>query len=211
MIFVDGKRRRQRNRWIRFLQCQKLFRTSLRSLEISMGFEHGQYPMVDGIRKWWMTICIVTVIPATAVFHHLVFFRPSCMLNLFGRDYYPSVIILWLSHDPSLPLAIAAMTLIYFVGRKAALVRIAIAPIFLSFLPLSIWIWDIPFTNRVVCRTFHDGHVMLGNGIHLTTRHFYLLGVLVYLGLVSFLLIRKRRPVSAHPDQPSTVVASNYS
>lgn len=145
----------------------------------------------DSSSTWWIAICIATVIPTVAVLHHLIFYRPTCLLNPFGPDYYLPVIAAWLSRDPSLPWAIVAMVCTYFIGNTIFWVRVLVAPVFLSFLPLSIWIWDIPFSGRFICTHFHDGRVVLAQGFHLTTRYFYALGLVLYLGFIAYNIFRR--------------------
>jgi hypothetical protein len=60
-------------------------------------------------RTWWMIACTLSIIPVTAIFHHLLFYRPTCILNPFGPDYDLHTMLVWLSRDPSLPWAILAM------------------------------------------------------------------------------------------------------
>jgi hypothetical protein len=95
--------------------------------------------------------------PLTAILHHAIFYRPTCILNNFGSEYTLSVLAAWLTADPSpyialiLSLAVFAMAM-YYPGLRLAVVAFLIATI-----PLSIWIWDIPFTGRFVCHWGHDG------------------------------------------------------
>jgi hypothetical protein len=51
----------------------------------------------------------------------------------------------------------------------------------ISFMPLAIWIWDIPFTGRVICHHAHDDRLQVF-GWAVTSRHFYCLGVIVFVG-----------------------------
>lgn len=141
-------------------------------------------------RVWWMLHCILLVIPLTAIWHHGVFYRPRCMLNDFGPEYTPEVVAQWLSRDPSLGWAIVAALLIYAFGARWQIVRLLTAPVFLAFLPLSIWIWDIPFSGRMICHWGHDKRVLPGLGIVMRTRYLYMLGVAAYTIILAVLLVR---------------------
>lgn len=151
------------------------------------------YQDIGKEKRWWVMLCILNIIPFTAIFHHFLFYRPSCMLNAFGADYTIPVVLEWLSRDPSLPWAIILTIVIYHIGNIYYWLRILFAPVFLSFLPLSIWIWDIPFTNRYICSHFHDHRVMILPGLSLSTKHFYLLGILLYIIFILYLLLKRRK------------------
>jgi len=102
------------------------------------------------------------------------------MLNPFGKDYTVISLIKWLSYDPSLPWAIIIAIIILRLSPTHPQIKKIIMAFFFSFLPLSFWIWDIPFTNRVICHYFHDGKLSLF-GETIRTRHFYVLGILIFL------------------------------
>src|SRR5438067_8967145 len=112
----------------------------------------------------WRTVCVLLVIPLTAMLHHLMN-QHRCILETFGNDYNLSSLRQLLLRDPSLPWAIAAMVLVYHLGLRSNFIRRAAAPAFAAFLPLSVWLWDIPFTGRVICHHLHDRHMMLAPGI----------------------------------------------
>lgn len=134
----------------------------------------------DRNRPEWRFVCVLLVIPVTAILHHVVFHRPTCMLNNFGEAYYiPSVLFEWLSGDPSLPWAIVASVTVYHVGKNSSTIRWLTAPIFIAFLPLSLWIWDIPLTGRVICDHFHDDQLVFFDH-PMRTRYLYLFGLSVY-------------------------------
>jgi hypothetical protein len=142
-------------------------------------------------RAWWTTLCVLLVIPFTAVLHHAVFFRPTCMLNHFNAtDYNLEGLRLWLSGDPSLYVALVAALFVWFAGRRLDFVRLLAAPFWVSFLPFSIWIWDIPGSGRLICRLCHDGRVVVPLlDLTVRTRHLYLVGMAAYavlLGLTFF-------------------------
>lgn len=133
-------------------------------------------------RAWWGTLCVLLVIPFTAVLHHAVFFRPTCMLNHFNAtDYNLEGLRLWLSGDPSLYVALVVAVLVWFAGRRLEFVRLLAAPFWVSFLPFSIWIWDIPGSGRLICKLCHDGRVVLPLlDLTVRTRHLYLAGIVAY-------------------------------
>jgi len=126
----------------------------------------------------WILVALLTVIPVAAMFHHLVFYRPQCMLNPFGPDYYPEVVANWIRNDPSLPIALLVAVLVWAAGVYRPQIRLWALAFVFAFLPLSIWIWDIPFTGRVICDLMHDGRVPL------RTLHLYLLGLVVWFPIV---------------------------
>ena len=148
---------------------------------------------VKATRVWWAVACAASAIPITAALHNIVFWRPSCMLNPFGGEYTPSVVIAWLSRDPSLPWAIVLAALAWHLGNVHHVVKLLMAPVFASLLPLSVWIWDIPFSGRVIHYHFHDGRVLLAPGLPLSSRYFYGLGVVMYSGCLVWILRKYRR------------------
>ncbi|HLX61630.1 MAG TPA: hypothetical protein VKX17_10145 [Planctomycetota bacterium] len=148
--------------------------------------------------SWWVVTCALLVIPFAAMLHHIVFYTGRCMLNDFGvTEYTPVALWRWLSRDPSLPWAIVAANVVYFGGQKFSWIKFAAPRFFLAFLPLSIWIWDIPFTQRYICRHFHDNHLLVF-GIAVRATHFYVLGLILTAGFCLAGLIRSRRS-SARP------------
>lgn len=143
---------------------------------------------------YWFILSISLAIPLGAVFHHALFYRPTCMLNPFGEAYYiSSVLLAWLSTDPSLPWAIVLSTFIYNTGKRYPGLKIYVAPVFIAFLPLSIWIWDIPFTGRFICDHFHDAKLTIFGKYVFQTRYLYAFGLIVYLLLLVSLLLKKYR------------------
>src|ERR1700682_4182803 len=103
-----------------------------------------------------------------------------CILNEFGSDYTPAVIMNWLTHDPSLPVALALVIGLYFVGKKFAAVQVPALVFFFAFLPLSVWIWDIPFTNRIISQSCHDGRAVI------TSKSLYVFGAASWLAVTLF-------------------------
>jgi hypothetical protein len=135
-------------------------------------------------------LCVLCVIPATAVLHHAVFMRPTCMLNGFGPDYSLGVVADWLRHDPSIAWAALLMGLMHGLGRQSRSVRAFAAPLFLAGLPISIWIWDIPFTGRAVCHLGHDQRLALPLLGVVRSMHFYLLGAAIFAPFAAVILAR---------------------
>lgn len=103
------------------------------------------------------SIAFCTFFPLTAIFHHAVFYRPTCILNNFGRDYTPEVVLTWLELDPSPGLGLLCALLIFAVSAYFPIIRLAALAFAIATIPLSLWIWDIPFTGRIVCALGHDG------------------------------------------------------
>jgi hypothetical protein len=124
------------------------------------------------------------------------------MLNPFGADYTPHVIRLWLTEDPSLPCALAIGLIVWIVGKRVLRLQVFVAPIFASFLPLSLWIWDVPLSGRFICRHFHDGRLALW-GIPVTARYFYMLGLVLYVTFV-WAALRKRKKEGERRRFPKT-------
>jgi hypothetical protein len=114
------------------------------------------------------------------------------MLALFGQDYTPAVVAGWLWLDPSFACALVAIMMVYLIGGRRPWGKALVAPVFSSFLPFSLWIWDIPFSGRYVCRHFHDGRFLLFAGWSLTTGYFVAIGLTLYLSF-SVGIIRKMK------------------
>lgn len=134
--------------------------------------------------RWWRAICLLSILPVAAAFHNVVLpaSRSTCMLNpLHVPDWSLDVISRWLSQDPSLPLAMATMAIVYRVGLHVGLMRALVAPGFVCSLMYSLWVWDIPFTGRGICRTIHDNRVMLWEGQPLNSRVVILASGALYL------------------------------
>jgi hypothetical protein len=144
-------------------------------------------------RAWWRTVAFLLVLPITAVLHHLVFFRGMCMLNKIGPDYTPHVIALWLSRDPSLPIAILLSVAIWMIGRRWMWVRSVSALALVASVPLVLWIWDIPFTGRIICHSFHDRKLTLSDGTVVTSIWIYLTSLVLFAVLALVRLARSMR------------------
>jgi hypothetical protein len=148
----------------------------------------------DPDRTFWRAACVAAVVPLVAALHHLIFQPPTCMLNNFGDDYTLRITADWLRRDASLPWGIVLGVVAYALGRDRHWIRILVTPAFISFFLFSLWIWDIPFTGRIVCRSFHDARLVLG-GVVVRTKHLYLVGAVPYVAFVlnEWVAQRKRR------------------
>lgn len=149
------------------------------------GFLHAYMPWIAyrrrADRSFWRIYCGLLVIPVAAVIHHAILFRPTCMLNNTGGTYRePAAVLRWLQADPSLPIAIVLCVVMFYAGQRMDWIKKALVPINLSFLPLSVWVWDLPGTGRWVCHTFHDGRLHVF-GVPFSTRYLYVLGALLSL------------------------------
>lgn len=151
----------------------------------------------------WPWKCAFTALPLTAILHHGLFYRPRCMLNGFGPDYDLATLLKWLAREPSLPWALLLAGVAYVCGlgaeRYARLLRASVAPFVVAFIPLSVWIWDIPFSGRWICRSFHDERLDLAFIGVVHTRHFYLFGLVVYSLLLARSLFGRRTPSTSVP------------
>jgi len=139
--------------------------------------------MMKNKHALWALFALLTTFPLTAIFHHAIFYRPTCILNSFGSDYRTEVILLWLQNDPSLLFAVLGASSIWITGLYRTQFQYWIIAFLITFLPLSIWVWDIPFTDRLICHLFHDGKTPLH------ARHLYLLGITLWIPTA--ILLRK--------------------
>ena len=89
------------------------------------------------------------------------------------------------------------MILAYYIKNNFRKFRILVAPAFVSFIPLSFWVWDIPFTKRVICHNFHGGRFVVFGDISITRRYFYIFGFVVYLLFVFHLSKKQKTSVEA--------------
>lgn len=154
---------------------------------------------------WWKTVCFAFIVPVAAVIHNTLVFPRNCMLNPFGPDYTLDVTMAWLRGDPSLPWAVVIGLIIYRSGKSRRWIRLLTAPVFVAFLPLSVWVWDIPFTHRIVCALFHDGRLIASGGLRLRSLYFYIEGGIVYVAMLARFLVPMRdvTNTSAPPVQIS--------
>lgn len=144
-------------------------------------------------QRWWAVTCALNIFLLTAVFHDRIFWAHNCMLIPFGPDYTPAVIRKWLMRDPSLPWALIGSFGIYLLGKKYLWVRVVMAPVFISFLPVTLWIWDIPFTNRIICTKLHDARSIALVGIYLRTRHAFAVTLALYLPFMAYFAFHWRK------------------
>lgn len=151
----------------------------------------GDFALDRREQVWWALLCILLVIPFTAVWHHAVFYPRHCILKDFGPDYAADMVAQWLSRDPSLPWAMLTSAVLYAGGRRSRRIRLLAAPLFVATLPLSIWIWDIPFTGGWVCRTGHNGNRLPVLNVVIRTRYLYLLAAMLQVVLLVATLARR--------------------
>ena len=144
--------------------------------------------------KWWRINCIAIVIPLTVILHYAIG-RRNCLLNNIGPDYNFSTIPLVLKGTVALPWAIVLAIVTYHLGKKYLSIRILAAPVFLSFLTFSIWVWDIPFSSRAICRYLHDGRSAGLIGMALRGRHIFAADMLIYILFLTYILISVRRRI----------------
>jgi len=146
----------------------------------------------DTSHAFWRVACVTAVVPLVAALHHLFFQAPTCMLNNFGADYTLGVVAGWLRRDPSLAWGALLGVVAYRLGRERLWFRVLVTPAFVSFILFSLWIWDVPFTGRIVCRSFHDSRLVIG-GVTVRTVHLYLVGAVPYVAFVLNGLFSLRR------------------
>jgi hypothetical protein len=150
--------------------------------------------------KWWPLVVLTSVLPLSAILHHLLFYPTTCMLAPFGvTDYTSAGVAAWLRADWSPRLAIAIAGCAYFLGIRSNDVRAATLAFVVAFAPLAVWIWDIPWSSRIVCRFLHDGRAGL------LTRHLYVSGAVIWLMLAS--LLRRARPRAIEPAWSTAKIA----
>jgi hypothetical protein len=141
----------------------------------------------------WKAQSAALFIPYTAILHHAVFFPRNCILNKFGRDYGLDTLILLFQRNPAFPWAILAVLLTYNLGlhaRFGRFVRLAALPLFLGFLPLSVWVWDIPFLSQPICRRWHDGRLVLPILGPMRSLYLYAFGLLLTAALYGLRTMR---------------------
>jgi hypothetical protein len=142
-------------------------------------------------RYYWVAYNALLVIPFTAILHHVVFFPPTCIFNAFGIAYSFSALAVFFHNDPSLAYAIILCIIHYQLGKSRSWLRLLSAPGFVSLLPLSIWLWDIPFSNSFICTHFHDGGLVISDCV-IRTRYFYVLAGIIYMLISGMMVLRSR-------------------
>lgn len=146
--------------------------------------------------KKWGLVAGLTFFPFTAVLHHALFHRPTCILNNFGPEYTPPVVLLWLSQDPSPYIGVALAFSVWLIGKRWTTIQAWTAAFLLAFMPLTIWIWDIPFTGRIICHSFHDSRIPIGS------RHLYIFGAALLYPL--YWLLHRDRSGIKQKQPPSS-------
>ncbi|MFP8878630.1 MAG: hypothetical protein VCE43_03755 [Myxococcota bacterium] len=130
----------------------------------------------SALDRHWGAVCFLAVFPLTAILHNSVFFPATCILNAFGQwgDDYTSLQLLrmWLLRDPALWIGFLLAHVAYHAGIRRPVWRLLLAAFLVAFLPLTVWIWDIPFTDRVICYSMHDGRLRFG-AFTLSSKHVY--------------------------------------
>jgi hypothetical protein len=115
----------------------------------------------DGLRRSSIPaalgVALACFFPLTAILHHAFFYHPTCILNNFGADYTLDVVARWLRADPSPYVGLLGAMGTFALALYSPLLRIAALAFAIATIPLSIWIWDIPFTGRIICHLAHDG------------------------------------------------------
>jgi len=149
----------------------------------------------------WSVLCALLFLPLTAMFHNVVFYRAQCMLNGVGNDYSLTVVASWLSRDPSPWVGVLAALAVFHLGNRVGAVRALVPPFLLAFLPLTVWIWDIPGTGRMVCHLVHDVRPVLGVAMH--SWHLYALGAGVYFMFLARVV--QRHGIRGIASRPSSV------
>lgn len=134
-------------------------------------------------RGRWVAQSLALFIPFAAILHNALFFRPTCMLKPIGPDYDAEAVGKLLRHDPSLALAAAAALCVCLAGLalRGSIVRAWVPGFLIGFAPLSLWIWDVPFAGRPICKYWHDERLVLPLLGPLHSRHLYLLGLFITL------------------------------
>lgn len=157
----------------------------------------------------WVAQCAALFIPFTALLHHALFYPHNCILNKFGEEYDLHSVQRLLLRNPAFPWAVVAVLLCYRMGLHARLgryVQLWAVPFFIGFLPLSVWVWDIPFFGKPVCRHWHDGRLILPGIGPMRGLYLYAFGVVVTALLFGVRLHAARSGTLApHPSQPQAL------
>ena len=143
----------------------------------------SHFPHIETTRSWRL-VCIAAFLPLMTIWHHAVFFRPQCILNpQRAVDYTFESITHLLTTNPAIYVAGFMCIACYYLGNRLMQYRYLLVLFCIAFAPLALWIVDIPFTERWICRTLHDDQIMLFADTPLRSRYFYLLGATLFTGL----------------------------
>jgi hypothetical protein len=136
-------------------------------------------------RGRWLAQSLALFIPFAAILHNTIFFRPTCMLKPFGLEYDAETVAKLVRQDPSVALAAVAAVCVCVAGLKLPwpIVRAWVPGFLIGFAPLSLWIWDVPFAGRPVCRLWHDERLVLPLLGPVHSRHLYILGLALFVTL----------------------------
>jgi hypothetical protein len=150
----------------------------------------------------WTVASLTTILPLTAILHHAVSYPYTCILQpLTTTDYSGAVIGRWLRSDPAPAIALMMAIGILVVGWLTERIRLPVVAFLIATAPLTLWLWDIPLTGRVICRLLHDGRA----GLH--TRHLYLAAAAAWWPTLAVLQrVRSRTPAAAAWPNPETAV-----
>jgi hypothetical protein len=73
------------------------------------------------------------------------------------------VLMIWLSMDPSPYVALICALAVFVLALYYPPLRLGILAGVIATFPLTVWIWDIPFTGRIVCSLGHDGRSVINS------------------------------------------------
>ena len=144
----------------------------------------SHFPHIETTRSWRL-VCLVAFFPFLTIWHHAVFHHSQCILNpQRALDYSFESISHLLTTNPAIYAAGTMCLMCYYLGNRLSRYRYLLVFFCIAFAPLTIWIVDIPFTGRFICRTLHDDRFMLFADTPLRSRYFYLLGATLFTGLL---------------------------
>jgi len=132
----------------------------------------------------WLRTCRLLVVPYTAVLHHALFFPGTCLWVPFeATPHRTTDLRRFVREDGSLVWSIALAAATYRLGQRRPKVQRLFGPLVTGLLPLSLWIWDVPFSERAMCRYLHDGKLSI-KGCPVRTAHIYSLSAILYMVLL---------------------------
>jgi len=133
----------------------------------------------------WRRTCALLVLPGAAVLHHALFFPRTCMWVPFeGDDSRAADVRRLVCEDGSLSWAIALAAGTYRLGEWRPGMRRLFTPLVPGLLPVTLWLWDLPFTRRALCEHLHDGKLTV-SGHSVRTAHVYVLSAGLYVALLA--------------------------